>query len=250
MRKCTRCNIVFHSMERTRCLYCSSILVSTGGGAVLDEKPFDVFLGVSDFLKAAGHGELDRKQYMVSSYFRSRTLGFMYAFCRNELRMGKTYSRFFIRPLDFSAVLSLPWFFINFLDSCFFRVLYIGFCEKCQYKYQPQGGIIGHEQNECEYCQEYNAIIQDIMTGQIALTEDKYKEQAEEKVKQGLRSAYHDLCSQRKGGDAFFDIFGIWLTICLGISLLAWMLVPPLGKFFYNLQEESMQDEVVPEGEP
>jgi hypothetical protein len=242
MKKCIRCNIAFHSSERTRCLYCGAILFSESGG-LLDDKPFDAFKGISDSLKAAGHAELDRKQYMVTSYFRSRTLRVIYAFYRNELRQGKTYRRFFVRPLDSSALLSLPWLFINLLDSLFFRMVYIGFCEKCQYKYQPQASIVGHESNECEYCQEYSAITKDIMSGKIGETEVTYKEKAEENIKQGRRSAYRDLCCQNTGADAFFDITGIWISVCLIIFVLVRLLTPPFIYIFKYIEKEGQQEE-------
>ena len=249
MRKCVRCNIIFHSEDRGRCLYCNTMLVLTEKGILLDEKPFDVFRGVADFLKSAGRGELDRKQYIVGSYFRSRSFSFTYAFCRNELKMGKAYPRFLIRSLDFSALLSLPWLLVNVIDSILFRSIYVGFCEKCQHKYQPQGDIIGHEKNSCDYCLEYSVIVKDIMTGQIAKTEDQHKRRAQEDLARGQRSAYRDLCSQEKGWDVVFDVLSIWLTICLAVFLLARLLVPSLIKGFDQLQKESQQEEIIVEEE-
>ena len=233
MKKCIRCDIVFYLEERLRCLYCDSILMSvpTQDQAVLiDDKPFDVFRGVGDFLKSAGRGDLDRKQYILGGYFRSRTFSSMYALCRNDFKMGKEYPRFLIRPMSFIDVLSLPWCLINLVDSVLFRFFYIGFCEKCQCKYRPRLVVVGHEKNECEYYREYTAVVRDIMTGRIAMTEAQHKQQAREKIAKGQRSAYQDLCSQKNGVHAFLDITSIWVTVCLAIYLIARLAAPVILK--------------------
>ena len=246
MKKCIRCNLIFQSEERVRCLYCGSPLTFTteleARGAILFSGSTDPFRGFNDFLKAAGRQELDRKQYILGSYFHSRSFGFMYAFCRNDLKHGKTYSRFFIRPVDFFSLLSLPWLLINVIDSILFRSCYGGFCEKCQYKYWPQGDIIGHEADECAYYQEYSRIVDDIMSGQITQTENKLRQQAKEEIEQGKRSAYRDLCSQKNGIDAFWDVTGIWITICLLLYLMVRLVSPLTINFFQKIEKENAEE--------
>ena len=238
MRKCIRCNIIFYSEERARCLYCDSLLMSAGPeeATIFDDKSFDVFQGVVDFLTSAGHGALDRKQYIIGSYFRSQSFYGMHILCRNDLKAGKAYSRVFIRPINLTTVLSLPWLLINIIDTIFFHVWNIGFCEKCQCKYRPQLLIVGHQKDECEYNQEYSSIVHDIMNGRISKTEDQYKQKAKERIAQGKSSAYQDLCAGKSGLLTFFDIVSIWITICLALYGMVSLVFPPVLGFFKKLE--------------
>jgi hypothetical protein len=118
------------------------------------------------------------------------------------------------------------------IDSIAFRLRYIGYCEKCQCKYEPKPRIAGHDKDECEYNREYTSIVTSIMSGKIALNEDEYIKQANEKLAQGKRSAYQDLCSKKSGIWAFLDLMSIWLTVCLIIFGIVRLTLPPVLEFF------------------
>ena len=234
-----RCNFIFHSEEQNRCLYCDSVLMSVGenpGSLMMDTQPFDVFLSDADFLKSAGRGELDRKHYIIGSYFRSWSFSSMYFLCRNDFKMGKDYARFFIKPMDFPVLLSLPWVLLNVVDSIVFRFFNLGFCEKCQRKYRLRRGIVGHDKEECEYNRDYTTIVYDIINGRITMTEDEHKKISREKVALGRHSAYQDLCAQKNSYSTFWDIMTILATICLLIYLAVRLMFPLLSQFFQHLE--------------
>ena len=179
---------------------------------------------------------MDSKHYIIGSYFRTRTFYSTYFLCRNDLKIGADYPRFLVRPIDIATFLALPWFLVNIYDSIVFRFLYIGFCQKCGYKYHPERRIVGHKKEECDYYQEYTSVIHDIMTGNIVKTEDDHLKRANEKYVQGKRSAYVDLCSQKNGFSAFLDIMTVWVTVCLYLYLIVRLSFPPLARFINGLE--------------
>jgi hypothetical protein len=238
MKKCMRCNIVFHWAKRMRCLYCDALLLTVEK----DDTETSLALSAAKNIMATvvkdrnlmGHG---RMQYIIGSYFRTRTFQFMYRFSRNELKVGKDYRRFLVQPLNLSWFLVLPWIIINFLDSIIFRVIYNGYCEKCGWKFNKMGSHAEHDPKDCAYKQEYTTIVEDILSGRILKTEERLQEQAAEKVGHGLKSAYRDLCESERISSKFLDILSILVSVLVVIYLLIFWITPRIIKGINGLEE-------------
>jgi hypothetical protein len=233
-----RCNIVFHWAKRMRCLYCDTLLITVDKD---DTETSLALEGVKNIMATVvkdrnlfGHG---RMQYIMGSYFRIRTFQFMYRFSRNELKVGKDNRRFLVQPLNFSWFLMLPWVIINFFDSIVFHLIYNGYCEKCGWKFNKLGGHAEHEPKVCAYNQEYTAIIEDIFSARITKTEERFQEQATEKIGHGLRSAYHDLCEPERVSSRFLDILSILISIVVVMYLAIFLVTPMIIKGIGGLEE-------------
>ncbi len=269
MKRCVRCDIVFNLEDRARCLYCNSLLMTIAPGeeeqyknAVQDNEEEGAPVQEADedmIIKAAkpageqasikigfasgGEEEAfimrvikdrravayDRRYYIIGSYFNFRTLHFMYCFSRNEMKMGKTYRRALIQPLNMGSFLILPWVVFDVIDTVFVRLLYNGYCHQCGWKFKKSSPQQVHDPKECEYNHEYREIILDILSGQITRTEDKYIQLAEAKTKAGQRSAYRDLCSGRNFFTAVLDVVCVWFSISILILFLVMIVFPHLG---------------------
>ena len=86
MRRCPRCDVVFQLEDRTRCLYCDSLLVRGG----MEKKPAgpetprpgtaEFYVGrfflaktlVLKLLKERGADDHGRMQFLVGSFFKTR----------------------------------------------------------------------------------------------------------------------------------------------------------------------------------
>ena len=244
MKKCPRCKIVFYLEERTHCLYCDTLLSTVTRD---DTPPIESTQGIGGIkveqtilkkvLRDSQIEAYGRMQYMMGSYFRSRTLHFMYQFSRSHFRMGRGFSRFFVQPLNATSFLTLPWVFYNFLDSLYFRMAYSsGYCLKCGWKYKQVSRKQVHDPVECEYCQEYTNIFKEVSSGNIAKTEREFKRVAAIKIASGKRSAYHDLCSSKSPLSAFVDVMGIWFTICLYLLLIVILVMPRVFVWMHMLE--------------
>ncbi len=243
MKRCSRCKIVFHLNDRTRCLYCESILLEISGED-LAQMQKTVNIGgnqpvqpiLRHILKNYQSENLAAIQLIMGNYFRARTFHFMYAFCRNEFKMGQAYKRFWIQPLNITSFLMVPWVVFNFFDSIFFRAIYAGFCPKCGWKYKREGYATGHNADQCEYNREYKALMDDIMNGRIAKTEMEFKRVAFKKEKAKQRSCYNELCAPKNPIEGFLDIFCIWFSICVLIVICVALTFPLLIKWAKMLQ--------------
>lgn len=244
MRKCPRCKIVFYLEERTHCLYCETILLTVDKD---DTPPINNTQGVggikveqtvlSKVLRDSQIEAYGRMQYMMGSYFRSRTLHFMYQFSRSHFRMSRGFPRFLVQPLNATSFLTLPWVFYNILDSIYFRLAYSsGYCLKCGWKYKQVSRKQLHDPVECEYCQEYTNIFKEVSSGNIAKTEREFKRVAAIKLASGKRSAYNDLCTSKSPLSAFVDVMGIWFTICIYIILIVVLVMPRLFVLMHKLE--------------
>ena len=236
MKKCIRCKIIFQLEERTRCLYCDSILVTVGENEPLDIQWGDT--GKTIALQILNQAKLEKHeqiQYIIASYFRIRTFHFMYSFSRNEFKMGKGFKRLLVQPFNITFILMLPWVVVNLVDSFFMRLLHNGYCEKCGWKYKAQSEIIGHEKGECEYNQEYSAIVNDILSGRILKTERIFKERGDQKIEQGKRSAYFALCSTKDYFSSLLDVGCVWFSVCLILYTIVGLVFPMTMRWIINL---------------
>ena len=112
MRKCLRCQIIFHSDQRLNCLYCDTRLSDADFGEIArGTSPKERIFQKEENIKHV------RMEYLVGSYFKNKTFSFLYNFSRNELKLGKEFKRFFIQPIDFTSVIKIPWIVINIIDS-------------------------------------------------------------------------------------------------------------------------------------
>ncbi len=228
LKRCPKCDIVFHSEIRGHCLYCDSILVFT------DQDDIDFI--ASD--KVEGEAVLreivrqrkvilpGQKYYIIISYFKIRSLALMYSVCRHEFLMDNRFNRFWVQPFTLSYLITfIPWFPINLVDSIFSRLFYRAYCEECNSKYCQISGT-KHDPRQCEYIQEYTQVIFSILNESIPKNEDRFIQEAAHKLTVGKRSAYDDLCSTKRRYQTTIDIACIWLSSGLIVTLLVWMSYP------------------------
>ncbi len=228
MKKCMRCKIVFHRAERTRCLYCDGLLTTVNEDDSVTESalpPQDTAV-IELIVRDRDQLTHENMKYIIGSYFKSRTFNFMYTFSRNELKMGKTYKRFLVQPLNFSSLFMIPWMVVNFIDSLFFRLVYQNYCSECNWKYA--GGSVRHDPKECAYNREYMLVINAVLTGQIARLEETFQYQAMNKIKNGQRSAYFDLCARKNKYEGVLDVACVWFSLGLIVYGIVVALMPLL----------------------
>ena len=234
-------------------MYCNSLLIALeeeetveefevfeeDSGGKLQKKRKDLLRQIVRDRRIQGHG---RMQYIVGSYFRTRTFQFMYGFSRNEFRQGEGFSRLFVQPIQaFHIFFVLPWVFIDLIDSVIFRLIYTKYCPLCGWKYYKTDSRGGHDAKECDYCREYSLIIDDILSGRITQSERIFKKRAMERVAEGSRSPYDDLCCQRKLVFSIMDVICIWFSMTLLLSILVLGLWP-IVKFIAEGLELPLMD--------
>ncbi len=230
MKKCVKCQIVYHSENRLYCLYCDSKLVPA---SVYDG--FRTREEVTPAATSVHERYLDPLQleYLMGCFFHARSFSFGYHIHRQDYRYGRRYKRTFIQPLNFSSFMRLPWIVINLVDTAFFRLFYKGYCPKCDCKYIAFSTKMGHSQEDCEYNREYAAIMENIRTGKIVINESFFQEEANRKKAEGKRSAYYDLCRRKEPVEAFWDIFTILFSMAFYIYLVTWMVMPIMGRIYH-----------------
>lgn len=180
-------------------------------------------------LKNQNQEWLSHMEYVVGNYFQTRTLQFMYFFCRNELKMSRRFKRWLVMPLGFSSFLILPWVVLDIIDSFVFRILYTRHCKECDWKFHHTAPTGNHDPDECEYNKEYSMVLMDILSGNIAKSETSFQQISKEKQGCGKKSAYEYLCSTRATKlSSGFDIFCVWGSILLMISIAVYLIVPIL----------------------
>jgi len=233
MRKCPRCQIVYASKNRLKCLYCDSALIPAELDEILVRKEQSRQRRM-DFNRTIVSGPigLSQMQYLLGVFFKVRSFAFSYEFCRNQLKIGKEYERYLIEPLGFSSIIKLPWVFVNVVDSFLFHSNYKGYCPRCHCKHKHSIGPGSHPKEECDYNQEYNALLKDIISGDIVKTEEKFTQLASRRVKAGLRSSYHELCTRKRVFEQFLDIIIILLSMSFLIYILAKLGFIFFGKFY------------------
>ena len=237
MKKCIKCDILYSLDERTRCLYCNTLLTTDGteensgqvdaagmAGMQTDSTIIDQL--INDRQKVAH----DRKQHIVGSYFCSRTFYFMYSFSRHDFHRGKGFRRWLVKPLNMGSFLIIPWVVVDLLDSLYIRLFYNAVCPTCGWKYKSVFFKIRHNPRDCAYNLEYAQIVEDILTGKIIQKEEAYLEKACQEKQSGRRSAYRALCANKNLFTGLLDVTCIWFSISLFFLLLITVVVPWLSK--------------------
>jgi len=243
MKRCAKCDVVFNLDERTRCLYCNSLLLYADSAEQKNLDDLDALRGFSaedtvlesvirDRRKVAG----DHRFYVIGSYFCTRTLHFIYAFSRNEMKMGRIFKRRLIQPLNMGSFLIIPWVLWDLIDSFFFHLVYNSYCLKCGWKYHSSGKK-EHDAAECEYNQEYAEIIRDILSGRIIQNEGRYREAALIKEAVGKRSAYRYLCGPRNFLSSIVDVACVWFSILLMIVFFVAVVFPSFSVLFHKMED-------------
>lgn len=163
-------------------------------------------------------------RYIIGSYFKSRTFEFLYKFNRNEMKMGDTYKRFLVQPLNGSSFFMIPWVVVSFFDALLFRIIYRSYCPTCKWKFVGSG--VRHDPKECSYNREYMLVINAVLSGHIARLEETFEFQAMGKLKRGERSAYFDLCARKNPYEGAVDIACVWFSIGLLIYVFVVLTLP------------------------
>ncbi len=243
MRECPRCKVTFYLDDRTHCLYCDTALLKVEDDKTnLKDKVDAGMLGLASnpvlqkVVHEHGIEACTRLQFIVASFFRTRTFHFMYAFSRNNFRMGPTFDRFLIQPLHLTSLLLLPWLVINILDSLLCRLVYTQYCPKCGWKFYRTEHGGGHQHRECEYNREYQEVIQAILDGSIMQREKDFKRLGIMKRNAGRASAYWDMCTTKDFFSSFLDVTCIWFSVCLWILLIIALVFPHIITGIYMLE--------------
>lgn len=243
MKECPRCKITFHLNDRSHCLYCDTLLTSVDEDQTRLKDKVDVgMLGIAvepvlqQVVHEHGIEAHTRLQFIIASYFRTRTFHFMYAFSRNNFKMGPTFDRLLIQPFHMASLLLLPWMFVNILDSVLCRFLYIKYCPKCGWKFYKIELSGEHDHLECEYNREYREVVQAILDGSIIYEEATFKRLGLMKRNAGRKSAYWDLCARKEFFSSVLDVTCIWFSICLWILLVVALTFPSIITGVYMLE--------------
>lgn len=243
MKECPRCKITFHLDDRIRCLYCDTMLRDARDDTTdLQKRVSGEVPGLTSqpviekVVKEHGIAAHTRHQFIVASYFRTRTFHFMYAFSRNEFKLGPDFAREMIQPFRLTSLLVLPWLIINILDSFFCRLVYTKYCPKCGWKFYKTERSGEHDHEECEYNREYKRVVDLILNGTIMKEEAVFKRLGIMKQNAGRRSAYWDLCEGTDFFSSFLDVATIWFSICLWIILAVALIFPAVIKGIYMLE--------------
>ncbi|MFP4473065.1 MAG: hypothetical protein ACLFPX_04235 [Candidatus Omnitrophota bacterium] len=244
LKKCIRCDVVFHEESRTRCLYCDSLLTT----ADQDETDLSKKVFVNDQMtdnpvlrQVIEDNQVEsqsRLQFIIASYFRARTFHFMYAFSRNQFKQGRAFSRELVQPFTLVSLINLPWLVINILDSIYIRLAYTQYCPKCGWKFYryDRRERKEHQHEECEYNREYMKVINSILSGEILLREKEFKRLGLMKKSAGRRSAYWNLCTGKNFFSAVLDVACVWFSISLWLILLIALLFPFVMEGVYRIE--------------
>ncbi len=243
VKRCPRCDVVFHLNERTRCLYCDCFLVTgergghtqTGMVSAMTQMKADRRV-INLILKDRGIEGLGRLQRVVSDFFRTRSFHFIYRFSRQEFRIGQDFRRALIQPLNITSFLTIPWVVWNLIDSVVVRVLWNGYCGKCRCKFRKVREKQEHDPRDCAYAREYAMVIDSILTGKICEDERKFRDLARQKEREGLPSAYRELCEERRYFSPLLDIITIWFSISLIILAAVIVAFPRVSVWVQRLE--------------
>jgi hypothetical protein len=243
LKECPRCRITFHLDDRIHCLYCETLLVSAEEDKTdLEDRVDSGMMGIivepifQKVVNDRGIQEHSRLQFIVASYFRTRTFLFMYKFSRNNFKKGSEFKCFFIQPVTVISLLLLPWLAINIIDSILCRFLYTKYCPKCGWKFFKHERNGEHSHRECEYNREYQEVIDSIMSGMIIQKEKDFKRLGLMKRNAGRKSAYWDLCGRRSWVQGVLDVASIWFSIIFWLVLVIWLIFPAILSGVYMLE--------------
>jgi len=245
MRRCPSCAVTFVEEERTRCLYCDTLLMATEeeDTDLRERHNLEFFNGaynpvIQQVVEERGIETHTRLQFIVASYFRTRTFHFMHLFSRKDFLKGKVFRRPFIQPIDWTSLLILPWMIVNIFDTIYCRLSYRKYCPQCGWKFYKfeRSRHEDHNHRECAYNKEYQRVIDEILSGNILYSEKEFRRLGKMKKAAGYRSAYWDLCARKEYFSGVLDITCIWFSIGLWTLVIIWLSLPAVVKFVSALQ--------------
>ncbi len=220
MKKCPRCDIVYHAKARFYCLYCDAQLIP-GEFEDFFRREAEAEKAAHTVLPPVDRTNLLGMQYALSNYFRVRSFAFSYTFCRNQMKFSPKFQRLFIEPINMTSFIRLPWLLINIVDSFWFHLTYQAYCPHCQWKYKRYSGRGGvHTLQVCAYNKSYSALLDVILNGKILTQEEKFEGQWF-----GGRNAYHKLCGRKSYLEMFSDVVSILFSLGIYVGLVAFLVV-------------------------
>ena len=215
MKICRECNVLYQQQVMS-CQECKKDVEEISFGQVLEltqKVAFRKHIGGED-----AHELTDPyKQYHIRSYLKDRSLFLEFDLYKNRLKHGNQLKRFFIAPINVTAVINLPWFFFNIVASNLFQMQHTKFCRRCNSKYIPGQ----HSTDDCDYNIEYFHILDDILSGEIVNHKAIYHAHFQEMKKKGSRSAYGDLFDRPVRWEGFLDLLSIGLSIAFWLYVAA-----------------------------
>lgn len=241
MKICRKCNI-FYREQTMACERCHSV-----GG--LEEVSLKEALQITQeeaFRRRIG-GEDKRKlpdahrQYHIRSYLANRSLFLDYDLHKQRLKHGRRIKRFFIAPVNITALINLPWFFFNVISSNLFHIQHTEYCPRCEAKYIARR----HTPEECDYNIEYFSILDDIISGHIVARKVIYEEFADKKRRMGLRSAYDNLFRRDAYAEYLLDIISVGLSVLFWVYIIVYVGYPYAKTFFQKIEETETYERMI-----
>jgi hypothetical protein len=131
-----------------------------------------------------------------------------------------------------SAIIKIPWLFVNSIYSTFFYFSRKSYCPKCGWKYFPSHGQSCHDAEECSYNQEYNLIEKEVFSGKVFIDLDPIHKISEQKIKAGKESALYDLLHRNLPWEKLLDMGAILVSILVYLYFLAILAMPVFNEIY------------------
>jgi hypothetical protein len=171
-------------------------------------------------------------KYVVGSYFNNHSLFLYFDLNKNHMKYGQGFERFFIQPINCTALINFPWFVFNVLYTNYFHYAYKGFCVKCHCKHHTDH----HPASECDYNVIYFQILRDIFNGDIIYTKSVYETYDKDCRLRGLPSAYSDLSRRNKFCEIALDLLSIGLSVLFWIFIGVYVSFPMVKVLMQKMQ--------------
>ncbi len=232
MRKCPRCNIVFDDESLVGCLYCECLLIKVGDES--EEKQAQVDVEQKVPLKKSPILSHQNKVYLMGVLLNRRTFLSSFAFSCNDIKRSKKAQRFLVQPIDVGFFIKIPWLIFDIVYSFFFHILHSKYCPRCNTRYfifyhfqQAQ-----HAKEDCEYCQEYNRIADEIFEKRERVDLRALRKESEQRIRLGKRSAFFDLTHRNISLERFFDILSLLFSFALYAYIIVLLSMPIFAKIY------------------
>lgn len=233
MKKCPCCKVIYKDDGQFKCLYCDGTLMNARDVDLAEETETSFGLSKPKELKFNETLTRDRQDYLMGVFFRGSTFLSSFRFNLIDFKKGKEVARFFVRPLDLSTIIKIPWILVTLVYSAFYYFFPKRYCSACGWKYIPSHGEKQHDPQECAYNQEYNLIEKEVFSGKVFIDFREVKKISDAKIKAGQRSALYDLQHRNLPWEKTLDIFAILVSIIVYVYLLS-LLVMPIANEIYH----------------
>jgi len=173
------------------------------------------------------------KQYHIRSYLKDRSLFLDFDIYKNRMKHGRKLKRFFVAPINITAIVNIPWFIFNLITSNLFHMEYVDYCALCNSKCNKKS----HTREECDYNIEYFNILNDIISGCIIDRKAIYQQYAEERRKRGLKCAYDDLFFRKVRTEVFWDFLSVGLSVAFLLYTMVFVSLPMFKVLVQKIQQ-------------